>query len=43
MKMFKRHQAPTSRLICFGGARAATQSTNVGEPEFDIGGPQELA
>jgi hypothetical protein len=41
--MSKRLMTPMSRLICFGSAKAVTQSTNVGEPEFDIGGPQELA
>jgi hypothetical protein len=41
--MSKRLQAPTSRLICIGGAKALTFASNIGEPEFDVGGPQELA
>ena len=40
--MSKHLSNPVSRLICFGGAKALTLASNVGEPEFDIGGPQEL-
>jgi hypothetical protein len=41
--MSKHLSVPACRLLCLGGAKAVTMSTNVGEPEFDIGGPQELA
>ncbi len=34
---------PTSRLICFGSARALTQADESGRPEVDIGGPEFLA
>jgi hypothetical protein len=40
--MSKHLSNPTPRLICMGGAKASTMASNVGEPEFDIGGPQQL-
>ena len=35
--MSKHLSSPTSRLICFGGAKLSTNATNVGDLEFDIG------
>ncbi len=33
--MSKRSETPTSRLICFGGAKACTNAIKVGEGEPD--------
>jgi hypothetical protein len=35
--MSKHVSLPTSRLICFGDAKASTNATIVGDPEFDVG------
>lgn len=33
-------QTPTSRLVCFGSARAVTQAVETGSPELIVGGPE---
>ncbi len=33
--MSKHVATPTSRLICFGGAKACTNTVDIGEPELD--------
>jgi hypothetical protein len=39
--MNTRLTTPTSRLICFGGAKLATNGADGDQPEHDVGGKFE--